>query len=213
MHSAKDHTYTSVTLLSALLDDVEVEVSHANVGLVALPIAGQRQIGENKVDGLEAAVKVMVDVREALVESGAHFLSLQGSGSGADGNLGRAGESIVGLRVGDGSSFVSDVGLSKELVVDIVEGLFDDNRHVFLEGLGRKAELGGKVRSATASAMRVAIANATHLHELLLLHEEGVVAVIDDLGAKDTVDIEKVRWASCTSMNMGAMTDGVVRFV
>lgn len=71
-------------------------MSHLDMSLVALPIAGERQVGEHEIDGGKTAVQVVIDLSKVLVESGAHFFTLQRSGSSADGDLRGASESIDG---------------------------------------------------------------------------------------------------------------------
>ena len=97
-HERPEHVFAVlfIALGAARADDVGVDFCHCAVGRVAAFVLQQRRPREHEVNGLEAVVKVMVEIGERGVEFFTHFASLQAAGGGEEGQFGHDGGDLHG---------------------------------------------------------------------------------------------------------------------
>jgi hypothetical protein len=154
-----EHVVLVVVLaLTARADDLLVELGHCLLCLVALPVAGEGEAGEEEVDRLEPAVEIGIPLCERLVQSRTDFGALERTRGGEDDEFGH------GVQAVEGTPFVS-------WSVESLEGRIGSNhlKRLFLDHVGVDAEVFGR---------------ETKLNEFLLLHEHFVRAVVHDVLAK-----------------------------
>lgn len=151
------------------LDDLRVCLGKNSLGAIASTVLRQRSPVKHEVDWGESHVEVVEEVGKYGVESGSDFLSLEGTGSGIDGDL-RHGCGKVGLSAG---------ALECWAGLDEVGDLVDDKGHVGLECLGGKTDF-HELRQLANDHFSV------YLNPyLLLLHELRVGAVVDNSGTEN----------------------------
>lgn len=120
--------------LATFLDDGHVSLGHLLLSIISTTVLGEGSPGQHEVDGSEAHVEVVVEVGEGGVEAGSHLFSLEGAGSGVDGQFGEGGREVNGALVG-GKPLVGVV-FAEELT-----RLFRDEGDVGLEGRGSQSIL------------------------------------------------------------------------
>lgn len=161
-----------VVLNAALLDGVHVDLGDGSLGVVTLAVPGERGPVKHEVDGGEAHVEVVVESGEGLVKLAADNAALEGVGGGENGDLGHL--------LGD----INDARLALEAggPLEVVAHFTRDDGNVGSEGLGGKSDLHELSQAVLAFSHGSGYQRISHL---LLLHELGVGAVIDNILAKD----------------------------
>ena len=86
VHEIPDHILASfqIWILATGADDIHVHGCHSLMCVIPPAIAREGKTREEEVDGCESHIEVVVHLREGVVESFAHFLSLQTAGCGED---------------------------------------------------------------------------------------------------------------------------------
>lgn len=161
-----------VTLSTAFLDGVHVDLGNSALGVVALAVRGERSPVKLEVDGGEAHIEVMVEIGQGLVKLVANGAALEGVGGSKDSDLGHP------LGDVDNAGLALELGASLEVIAD----LGGDDGNVRAEGFGGESnlhELGVSLLASSSSDLVFAISH------LLLFHELGVGAVVDDILSKD----------------------------
>jgi hypothetical protein len=127
---------------------------------------------KHEVDGGEAHIKVVVESGQRLVELAADSAALEGVGGSKDSDLGHL--------LGD----VDNAGLALEVraSLEIIADLGGDDGNIGSEGFGCQSnlhELGENISVYSSSGLTFVVSH------LLLFHELGVGAIIDDILAED----------------------------
>ena len=138
VHQVPDHVLfavagSRVAGLAPLLDDIHVHLRHLLLRGIASAVVRQRQPAELEVDRDETAVKVVVELCEASVESFANLSALEGARGGVDGKFGESRREVDGAAVGSetlGGCILGEKG----------DGLSGDEFNVGAEGGGSQAE-------------------------------------------------------------------------
>jgi hypothetical protein len=90
VHQVPDHVVRVLLLTAraALAHDARVQLNHGLTGVVAGAVVGEGRPGQHEVDGREAHVEVVVELRELGVERVADLLALERVRGRVDGELG-----------------------------------------------------------------------------------------------------------------------------
>lgn len=148
------------TELSALANDIDVQVAHLLLGLVTLAVTGKRQIGEHPMERGESTIEVGENLSKILGDSSSDLSALKSTRSRQDSDFRDSVQDV------EGTPFV-----------DIVH-LEDTERRVLGHELNdfifNHANVGTEV-----------LETETEFDEFLLFHEEFVRAVVNHIFTKD----------------------------
>jgi hypothetical protein len=174
VHEMLHHIVLSVivVLSSALLNGVHIDFGNSALGVVTLAVPGERSPVKHEVDGGETHIKIVVESGQRLVKLVANDAALKGMRSSEDSDLGHL------LRDVDNTG----LALKIRALLKVIANLGGDDRDVGSEGLGGKGDLHELKALLSACLLRK---DLTFVSDLLLFHEFGIRAVVDDILAKD----------------------------
>jgi hypothetical protein len=178
VHQVPDHILFSVSggrvaRRAPFFNDISVHLCHLLLRSVTSAVVRQRQPAQLEVDRDETTVEIVVQLGEACIETFADFPALERARSSVDGQFSKSGWEVDGAVVG--SEALRGCILGEESL-----GLGSDEFDVGAEGGGGEAVFD----ELHCVSRRIKSPDPAFAH-LLLLHELGVRAVVNDILAKD----------------------------